>query len=64
MAAKDGTVSVSEDGGDRFEEVSRVDGEPYTLDPVSGKELYMALSDGTIFHSEDGGADWEEVFRP
>ncbi len=64
MAAKDGTVSVSEDGGDRFEEVSRVDGEPYTLDPVSGNELYMALSDGTILHSEDGAADWEEVFRP
>jgi photosystem II stability/assembly factor-like uncharacterized protein len=63
-ALKDGTVSVSSDGGDRFEEVGRVDGEPYVLDPVSGKELYMALSDGTILHSEDGGADWEEEFRP
>ena len=64
LAAKDGTVSVSEDGGDSFDEVGRVDGEPYTLDPVSGNELYMALSDGTILHSEDGGADWEEEFRP
>jgi hypothetical protein len=63
-ALKDGTVSVSSDGGDRFEEVGRVDGEPYVLDPVSGKELYMALSDGTILHSEDGGAGWEEEFRP
>jgi hypothetical protein len=64
LAAKDGTVSVSEDGGDRFDEVGRVDGEPYALDPVSGDELYLALSDGTILHSEDGGSGWEEEFRP
>jgi hypothetical protein len=64
LAAKDGTVSVSEDGGDRFEEVGRVDGEPYVLDPVSGNELYMALSDGTILHTDDEGSNWEEVFRP
>jgi hypothetical protein len=64
LATKDGTVSVSEDGGDRFEEVGRVEGEPYVLDAVSGTELYMALSDGTILHSEDGGAGWEEEFRP
>jgi hypothetical protein len=64
LAAKDGTVSVSEDGGDRFEEVGRVDGEPYVLDPVSGNELYMALSDGTILHTDDGGSSWDEEFRP
>jgi hypothetical protein len=64
LATKDGTVSVSEDGGDRFDEVSRVEGEPYVLDAVSGTELYMALSDGTILRSEDGGAGWEEEFRP
>ena len=64
LAAKDGTVSVSEDGGDSFDEVGRVDGEPYVIDPVSGNELYMALSDGTILHSEDGGSNWEEEFRP
>jgi photosystem II stability/assembly factor-like uncharacterized protein len=64
LAAKDGTVSVSEDGGDRFDEVGRVDGEPYALDAVSGDELYLALSDGTILHSEDGGSGWEEEFRP
>jgi hypothetical protein len=64
LAAKDGIVSVSEDGGDRFDEVGRVDGEPYALDPVSGDELYLALSDGTILHSEDGGSGWEEEFRP
>ena len=57
-------MSVSEDGGESFDEVGRVDGEPYAFDPVSGDELYLALSDSTILHSEDGGADWEEVFRP
>jgi len=64
LAAKDGTVSRSEDGGDTFDEVGRVDGEPYVLDAVTGTELYMALSDGTILRSEDGGANWEEEFRP
>jgi hypothetical protein len=64
LAAKDGTVSVSDDGGDSFDTVGRVEGEPYVIDAVSGEELYMALSDGTILHSEDGGADWEEEFRP
>jgi hypothetical protein len=64
MAAKDGTVSSSEDGGDSFEEIGRVDGEPYVIDAVSSDELYMALSDGTILGTEDGGASWEEEFRP
>ena len=64
LATRDGTVSISEDGGDSFDEVGRVDGEPYVIDPVSGQELYMALSDGTILHTEDGGAEWEEEFRP
>jgi hypothetical protein len=64
MAAKDGTVSRSDDGGDSFEQIGRVDGEPYVIDAVSGNELYMALSDGTILGSEDGGANWEEEFRP
>ena len=64
LAAKDGTVSRSEDGGDTFDEVGRVDGEPYVIDAATGEELYMALSDGTILRSEDGGANWEEEFRP
>jgi hypothetical protein len=64
LAAKDGTVSFSDDGGQTFDEVGRVDGEPYVIDAVSGDEMYMALSDGTIAHSEDGGANWEEEFRP
>jgi hypothetical protein len=64
MASKDGTVSRSEDGGDTFDEIGRVNGEPYVIDAVSGDELYMALSDATLLRSEDGGANWEEEFRP
>jgi photosystem II stability/assembly factor-like uncharacterized protein len=64
MASKDGIVSRSEDGGDTFDEIGRVDGEPYVIDAVSGDELYMALSDATLLRSEDGGANWEEEFRP
>ena len=54
-ATRDGRVQVSSDGGDSFEDVGRVDGEPYVFQTVSGDELYMALSDGTILHTEDGG---------
>jgi photosystem II stability/assembly factor-like uncharacterized protein len=64
MATKDGVVSLSGDGGDSFDEVGRVDGEPYAIDAVSARELYMALSDATVLHSDDGGAEWEEEFSP
>jgi photosystem II stability/assembly factor-like uncharacterized protein len=64
VATKDGRVQVSPDGGDSYDDVGRVDGEPYVVDPVSGDELYMALSDGTILHTEDGGRGWDEEFRP
>jgi hypothetical protein len=63
-ALADGTVSVSSDGGERFEQVGKVDGEPYAVDPLGPDELNMALSDGTVLHTEDGGRSWEEVFRP
>jgi hypothetical protein len=64
LADANGVVSLSEDGGDRFEEVGRVDGEPYVIDAETGNELHMALSDGTVLRSDNGGADWEEEFRP
>jgi photosystem II stability/assembly factor-like uncharacterized protein len=63
-ADRDGTVHRSADGGDSWDAVGRVDGEPYKLEPVSGEELYMALSDGTLAHTTDGGANWEYVFEP
>ena len=64
LAADDGTVSRSVDGGESFDRVGRVDGEPAVLDPESTVALSMALSDGTVLHSDDGGASWEERFRP
>ena len=63
-ADSDGTVLRSPDGGDSWEAVGTVDGEPYKIEPVSGEELYIALSDGTIAHTTDGGSSWEYVFRP
>ena len=63
-ALADGTVGVSSDGGESFEQVGKVDGEPYALDPQGTDELYMALSDGTILHTTDGGREWSEEFRP
>ena len=64
LAAKDGTVQLSDDGGDSFAPVGRVEGEPYKFKAVGADELYMALSDGTILHTTDGGRGWTEEFRP
>jgi hypothetical protein len=63
-ADRDGTVHVSADGGDSWDAVGSLDGEPYKIEPVSADELYVALSDGTIAHTVDGGASWEYVFKP
>lgn len=63
-ADKDGSVYRSDSGGDTWEAVQSLDGEPYKIEPVSADELYVALSDGTIAHTVDGGDSWEYVFRP
>lgn len=63
-ASKDGTVQLSDDGGDSFDVIGRVEGEPYKLDAVDANELYLALSDGTILRTTDGGREWKEEFRP
>jgi hypothetical protein len=63
-ADKDGSVYRSDSGGDTWEQVQSVDGEPYKIEPISADELYVALSDGTIAHTVDGGGSWEYVFRP
>jgi hypothetical protein len=63
-ADKDGGVYRSDSGGDTWEQVQSLDGEPYKIEPVSADELYVALSDGTIAHTVDGGGSWEYVFRP
>jgi photosystem II stability/assembly factor-like uncharacterized protein len=63
-ADRDGSVYRSDSGGDTWEQVASLEGEPYKIEPVSGEELYVALSDGTIAHTVDGGGSWEYVFRP
>ena len=64
IATADGRVQVSEDGGDTYEDVGSVDGEPYVLKVEDDGALLLALSDGTVLTSADGGAEWEELFRP
>lgn len=64
IATKDGRVQVSADGGDTYEEIGSVDGEPYAIEPVEGGDLLMALSDGSVLSSADEGRTWEDLFRP
>lgn len=63
-ADRDGTVSVSADGGSTWKALGRVPGEPYKFKSVSVDELYLALSDGTILHTTDGGKRWQIAFEP
>jgi hypothetical protein len=63
-ADKDGTVRISRDAGDTWEDVGRVDGEPYKFKVIDEKHLYLALSDGSIVETTDGGRRWEAVFEP
>jgi hypothetical protein len=63
-AVKDGTFSVSKDGGDTWKDLSKLPGEPYKIKTVDEQHLYVALSDGTIMATKDGGTSFEEAFRP
>ena len=63
-ATKDGTFSVSTDGGTRWEDVGKVGGEPYEIHAVGPNHAFVALSDGSIIETQDGGATWRDRFRP
>jgi hypothetical protein len=63
-ADKDGTIRISSDGGDSWEDVGRVDGEPYKFKVIDEKHLYLALGDGTIMETTDGARSWKPVFEP
>ena len=63
-AERDGRVSVSADGGDRFEPVGSVEGEPARLKAVDAEHLYVVLEDGTILETRDGARTWETVYTP
>ena len=64
MTDSSGRVQRSEDRGERWQEVGRIDGDPWRLaaDPKGG--IFAALSDGTIVRSRDGGGQWSRLFRP
>jgi hypothetical protein len=63
-ADKDGTFYVSPDGAQSFQEVSKLDGEPYKIHPLGPEELLVALSDGSIVKTSDGGRTWTSEFKP
>ena len=63
-AERDGRVSVSADGGDRFEPVGRVEGEPARMKAVDAEHLYVVLEDGAILETRDGALTWESVYTP
>ena len=53
-----GFVSVSGDGGKRFDIVGNIEGQPAAFMSVDDRELYVALHDGTVKVSRDAGATW------
>lgn len=63
-ADADGLTYRSDNGGDSWDIVGKIDGEPWKLEAAGPEELYAALSDGAIVHSTDGGENWEEYFTP
>jgi photosystem II stability/assembly factor-like uncharacterized protein len=63
-ADADGTISVSDDGADSFEEVGKVDGAPQQLLATDPRTVFAALEDATILRSRDGGRTWRAVFEP
>ena len=61
---REGTVQLSEDRGETWKDVGRIEGEPWRLKAVDDETLYAALSDGTIVKTDDGGGAWSTLFSP
>jgi photosystem II stability/assembly factor-like uncharacterized protein len=57
----DGPVRLSEDGGETWEEVGRVEGETHALTAADAKTLYAADAEGAIRVSRDGGRSWSKL---
>lgn len=53
-----GTVQVSSDVGESWDEFGSIGGQPAALIAPTEDELYAALPDGTIKQSSDGGSSW------
>lgn len=52
-----GQVQVSGDGGESWQTVGRIEGEPAAF-IADGADLYAALGDGSVKRSIDGGRSW------
>lgn len=63
-ATKEGVVERSSDGGETWERLSQVDGEPYKFKATGPESLYLALGDGTILETADGARTWKTAFAP
>lgn len=64
LAAANGEVFVSLDGGRTFEHRGEVGGESAAMVAEGSGELYLALHDGTVKRSADGGVTWTVRSRP
>lgn len=58
LAAGDGRVLASADGGRRLRARGEIGGRPAALLAGPAGDLYVALHDGTIKRSTDGGSTW------
>lgn len=63
-ATSDGVIEGSADGGETWERLSQVDGEPYKFKATGPQSLYLALGDGSILETTDGARTWETAFAP
>lgn len=63
-ADKDGRVQISDDKGEGWEDVGKIDGEPWKMKAQGPDELHVALSDASVHRTEDGGRSWDAVFTP
>jgi hypothetical protein len=63
LVGLDGRTRVSSTGGEGWETMGLIDGEPAAL-AHHGQDLYVALHDGTVKRSSDGGRQWSVRSRP
>jgi hypothetical protein len=58
-ADSDGSVHQSPDGGETWEQVGEVDGQPQDFHASDDGTIHLALADGSIVRSSDDGRTWQ-----